>query len=77
MKILVTTMLAFLLSCLPQVEGYSRTVEGQRLADEKKCALQFNIESTLPQISETAQRMKSECALSEEKVLELAKKAFN
>ena len=76
MKILVTAGLAFLLSCLPQVEGYSRTAEAQRL-QEKRCPIEFRSDSTLPEISDAAQKMKSECALSEENVLELAKKILN
>ena len=75
MKFLVITLLGFLLSCLPEVEGHSAVLETERL-QPRPCTLQFSRESTLPEIAESAQKIKSECGWTEEKILELAKATF-
>lgn len=76
MKLLLIITMLSVLSCLPQEEGRSAAAEQERLKP-KPCAIQFEKDFALQTIAETARKMKTQCNLSEEEVIKLAKRSYN
>ena len=76
MKLFLLITLLVCVSCLPKEAGSSEPIEAARLQPQE-CQVAFEKNQTLPRIAETAQKIKTDCGLSEAKLIELAKKTFN
>ena len=76
MKYLLILALLLSVSCLPKEAGSSAAIEAIRVPPQE-CVVTFEKSQSLRQISETAQKYKNVCGLSEKKIMEQAKKTFN
>lgn len=69
--------LVFCVSCLRKKQnGDAAQIEAERGQPTHECSIEFTAQQNYQQIAETAQKIKSECNLTEEEMLTKARAVF-